>query len=370
PSLGVERFPSQFAAFGQERHGVHKVLQGDDSDQLLFVDNRNDAEIARGELAESGGERLLFGGHVENAVHHSLHVAIAFGAQCFENLLPRHDANHVTAPYHWKIVLQRMRGLLERVFQSVGGRERGEVGEHDFFQADALQDGLKYRRALLQLCPGKKKKADHHQPIAVPSRLRATAEQHSNHDHQDGKDVADANGALGGLNHVDAARKKSAQNAAAIHGIRWQQVEQAEVKICPDNAPQQAARVEERLGGKRKAWNGRQQDKCGQTGDEKIHQRSGNRDSDITFPGVDRIRDGLCLVDYGDPADRQQDDALRRNARTAGYQSMPQFMQDHTAEKNTDQAENSKSGGRILSSGFGEKQKDQQKRKRQMNANF
>src|ERR1700732_5490044 len=66
--LGVERFPAQFAAFGEQRHRVHQVLQRDNADQMLFVDNRNDAEIVRGELAEGGGERLLLGGNFENAI--------------------------------------------------------------------------------------------------------------------------------------------------------------------------------------------------------------------------------------------------------------------------------------------------------------
>ena len=79
---------------------------------MLLVDNRNDAEIVGGELAEGGGERFLLGGNFENTVHHSLHVAVAFGAQRFEDFLLRHDAHHVAAAYHRKIVLQSVHGLL------------------------------------------------------------------------------------------------------------------------------------------------------------------------------------------------------------------------------------------------------------------
>jgi hypothetical protein len=45
-------------------------------------------------------------------------------------------------------------------------------------------------------------------------------------------------------------------------------------------------------------------------------------------------------------------------------------VQDHAPENNAKQAEDPKSGGRILSSDFGAKQEGQQKQEGQMNANF
>src|SRR5260370_9213830 len=139
--LGVQRFPAQFAAFGEQRHRVHQVLQRDNPDQMLFVDNRNDAEIVRGELAEGGGERLLLGGNFENAIHHSLHVAVSLSPQRFENFLLRHDAHHVAAAYHRKIVLQRVHGFFERILYRVGGRKGGKVGGHTPFPPPPLHDG-------------------------------------------------------------------------------------------------------------------------------------------------------------------------------------------------------------------------------------
>ncbi len=47
------------------------------------------------------------------------------------------------------------------VFQSVGGRERGEVGEHDLFQADVVQHRLEHERALLQLSREENDHANH-----------------------------------------------------------------------------------------------------------------------------------------------------------------------------------------------------------------
>ena len=45
-------------------------------------------------------------------------------------------------------------------------------------------------------------------------------------------------------------------------------------------------------------------------------------------------------------------------------------MQHHAAENDAEQAQDPKSGGRILRSGFGAKQEDQQEQKGEMNANF
>jgi hypothetical protein len=44
--------PLQFAAFGQQSHGVHQVLQGDDADEALVFNHRDDAGIAGRELAK------------------------------------------------------------------------------------------------------------------------------------------------------------------------------------------------------------------------------------------------------------------------------------------------------------------------------
>jgi hypothetical protein len=62
--LGV--IPAQLAAFGQQRHRVHQVLQRDDAHQALIFDYRDNAEIARGEFAEGGGQRFLPGRDFNN----------------------------------------------------------------------------------------------------------------------------------------------------------------------------------------------------------------------------------------------------------------------------------------------------------------
>ena len=121
---------------------------------------------------------------------------------------------------------------------------------------------------------------------------------------------------------------------------------------------------------KRKSGDGGEQNQRGQTGDEEIDQRSGNGNADVALPGVDRIGNGVRFVEDGDSADRQQNDALRRNARAARHQRVTQFVQHHAAENNPDQRKPAQRGGRILRGGFRAPHKDQQKQEGQMNADF
>ena len=80
PILGIQRLFAELSAFRQQRHGVHQILQGDDSHQALVFYYRNDAEIFSGQLAEGGSQGFAFLGDVEYSVHHRLDVAVTFGA--------------------------------------------------------------------------------------------------------------------------------------------------------------------------------------------------------------------------------------------------------------------------------------------------
>ena len=178
-----------------------------------------------------------------------------------------------------------------------------------------LQHGLKYRRALFDVRSHEDEKSDHHQP--------PVAHEHSYHHEHDGENVADAHGALRGVNHVSAPPKQGAQDAPAIQWIRRQQIEQSEVEVRPDDAPQQGAGVEKRSGGERKVWYRCEQDEGGQTGDQEIDHLSGDRDPYVALPGIDRVGNGVRFVEDGDAADGEQDDALRRKTRAASRQPVP-----------------------------------------------
>src|SRR5437868_3337382 len=98
---------------------MHQILQGHDADETLILHYRNDAEIAGGELAKSRRERFSFLGYFKNPVHHSLHIAVSFDAERFQNLLFRNHAYHIAAADHRKIILQAMDSFVERVLQRV-----------------------------------------------------------------------------------------------------------------------------------------------------------------------------------------------------------------------------------------------------------
>ena len=59
--LRFQRLPAQLAAFGEQGHRVHQVLQRDDSHQLLIFHDRNNAEVARVQLPESRRQRFPAG---------------------------------------------------------------------------------------------------------------------------------------------------------------------------------------------------------------------------------------------------------------------------------------------------------------------
>jgi hypothetical protein len=52
-SLGVKGLLAQLAAFRQQGHGVHQVLQGDDTHQPLIFHHGNDTKVAGSEFAKS-----------------------------------------------------------------------------------------------------------------------------------------------------------------------------------------------------------------------------------------------------------------------------------------------------------------------------
>src|SRR5450755_4723960 len=61
----IQRIPPQLPALRQQRHGVHEVLQRHNAYQALIFHYRDEAEVAGGELAKCGRERLFLLRHFE-----------------------------------------------------------------------------------------------------------------------------------------------------------------------------------------------------------------------------------------------------------------------------------------------------------------
>ena len=87
-----------------------------------------------------------------------------------------------------------MHRFVERVLESVGGRKRGEIRQHDLVQANIVQHGLEYQGTLFQLRRRKDDHANHGQPTIAEQTGKG---QH----HGDGS--ADGHGAAGGGGKVD-----------------------------------------------------------------------------------------------------------------------------------------------------------------------
>src|SRR5262252_9177863 len=97
---------------------------------------------------------------------------------------------------------------------------------------------MKHCRTLFELRPHEKEEADHHEPITISTGFRSGCNEHADHHEKHGKRLAYANRALGSPHWVCPPGEQSTQHAAAIHGIGWQQVEQPEIYVQPNDAAQ------------------------------------------------------------------------------------------------------------------------------------
>ena len=91
-------------------------MQGHNANQSFVLNHGDNAEIAGGQLAERRGQRFFLLRHFEDAVHHGLHISVAFRSQRLQDFLFRDHADHVAAANDGEIVLQGVHGFLQRVF--------------------------------------------------------------------------------------------------------------------------------------------------------------------------------------------------------------------------------------------------------------
>ena len=99
-------------------------------------------------------------------------------------------------------------------------------------------------------------------------------------------------------------------------------------------------------------------------------ERTGNRDPHFALPRVLGIGHRLRFIEHGDAANRKQNNTFRRDARPASHQRMPQLMEHDAAKDYSDQPHSPQDRGRILRVGLRAPNENEQKQKRQMNANF
>ncbi len=123
----------------------------------------------------------------------------------------------------------------QRVGQRVGGRERGEIGEHHFAHAHRIHDGLEKDALIFNLRADHDEEAGEDEPWSV--------QQHAaQHDGQ-GDHLAETGGGAAGGGESMLAGKAAADQAAEVQRIGRQQMKHAQAKLHPHHAAQQDARM-------------------------------------------------------------------------------------------------------------------------------
>ena len=129
-----------------------------------------------------------------------------------------------------KLLLKRVHAAIEGVGESVGGREGGKVGEHDFAHAHGVDHRLEEDALILDLRADHDEEAGEADPVIV--------EQDAGKDGDDGETLSQAGGGAAGGGHAVFAGKCVADQAAAIERVGRNQVEKAEKYLQPDQAAQ------------------------------------------------------------------------------------------------------------------------------------
>ncbi len=233
--------------------------------------------------------------------------------------------------------------FLQGILQRVGRGERGEVGEHDFFEADIVEHGLEDEGALLQLSGGEDDDADHRQP--------AIAEQACDHqDHGDG--VADGNGAPRGGGRVESAGKECPQDASAIQWVSRHEIENRQIKIGPHQAARQVGGLEKRPPPKLNSAARGSYSGCCKARQDEAHERSDQSKANVALPHQGRLRlFNPRFVVERDTGERKQDHCLWGQADAASGDHVSALMSRYASQNDTDQRQVARSVGRALMGG-------------------
>ena len=151
----------------------------------------------------------------------------------------RDDAHQLRAAHHGKILLQRVNAADQRVGQRVGGRERGEIGEHHFAHAHGVHHRLEEDALILDL------RADHDEEAG--DNEPGTVQQHAAHHGRQRQHLAQAGGGAAGGSKAVLAGKAAAEQPPAVQRISGQQMQHAQAGLHPHHAAQQVGGGDEGL---------------------------------------------------------------------------------------------------------------------------
>src|SRR6185369_8511679 len=111
------------------------------------------------------------------------------------------------------------------VCESVGWRESGEVGEHDFAHAHSVDYGLEEDALVFNLCADHDEESGNDEPGAV--------QQHAADHGGKCEQLADACGCAAGRREAMASRKAAAKKASEIQWVCGEEVKHSEPQLHP-----------------------------------------------------------------------------------------------------------------------------------------
>jgi 16S rRNA (guanine966-N2)-methyltransferase len=135
--------------------------------------------------------------------------------------------------------LQRVDATCKGVGERVGGREGGEVGEHDFLHADGVDDGLEEDALVFNLCTDEDEEAGEDDPGA----MQRDATDHGG----ESDELAEPTGGAFGRTRAMLLREGAAHESSGVERVGGQQMEYAEAGLEPDGAAEKPLGADEGL---------------------------------------------------------------------------------------------------------------------------
>lgn len=333
-AFGVD--PLQTALLIEQGHGGHKVLDADHTDDPLAFSDGNQRKAMTGrDASDDGAERVLRTRNLKVAGHNALHISVTIHTQRFHDALAIHDAHQLRAAHDRKILLQGVNTVTQRVQQGIGGREHGEIGEHDLFHAYRVDDRLKQDALILNLRADEDEKSDRGKQRIVQVKADNDGAQCDGlPEHVEG---AAGCGLSAGLGIVGA------QQSSGIQRIGREQMKSTEECLYPDGAAQQgkrrdAGQYNQRKCGAGAGHGGGQHQRCGEIGD-----RACERESILHFRRA-------CLLlafrtgESKHAADGQQKHGAQTQPKPCGHQQPGAFARRHRGEDEQPQRKTGRDG--------------------------
>ena len=256
-------------------------------------------------------------------------IAVAIVAQGVHNALARNDPDQLWTANDGEILLQGVDAADEGVGEGIRGRERGEIGEHDFTHLHCVDHGLKEDTLVFNLRADHDEKAGDDEPVIV--------EQHTGDHGGEGQDLAEAGGGTAGGRKAVLAGEAAADEAAHVERIGGDEMQDGEAGLHPHHAAEQKRGGDEGLAKEVDIAPGTQE--CGgqHEGRGGVGHRTGERDGKLAGTLVS------FLLAFGirvgkQSADGQKENGAQAEAKPGCHQQPCCFPDDDCCREHEKQA--------------------------------